>query len=410
MHFTQKIFYFVLFLLSSNSFGTDCNSDCRKNCETTYTVNLGFRKVTKTATDPFCHARCIAEKELACATGITSCDMWRSNPQTVAGYRATIELIQRANRQDWRPQDEHDCQMWVDQAASLGTAAGAAKTAYSAYQNGVRAALAVNKASVISYIVSEGAKHFMHCACSAASYVESGSSGGATAVPTNDHYYISRVRKSDSSWAEKHGAAGNRNSLRQDVTNLIGNGSAYLERSGYVSSRGPTLTEVICDDRARFALGNGGESMTAVFKEVKKDGWDRCLFKMSNTHFRRTQDVPIFDRYFINLRSNQGGRWSLRKGATSRQATLDRDAKNLLNAPESARSSAKYSSTRTTRATVQCHKDGRNHHFESVGKGDASLIKVLAKVNGKGFGGCTFSVDDIGFSNFDSALDNNRDD
>ncbi len=384
---------------------TDCNSDCRKNCTSSATV-LGR---TKTWVDGLCHARCISEKELACSTGFTSCDTWKVSGVSPYFY-AAIKSIEEANRQEWRPHDEHDCQMGIDQLASAGTAGGAGSRLYTAYEYGVKAALAVNKATVISYLVTEGVKHFLHCACSSANYVEAGSgnSGTSPSTPGRDTYYVSRMRKSDGKWAERQGKAPNRNTLLNEVNGIMNNRWEHSQ-SGYFDASQRTITEAECEEGHRFYIENGGtSSLTACFNDVKARGWTACLFRVRNTRYG-VNNVPIADRYYSSMASSRGG-WSLHHGPNSDAANIKQKTQNGVSGNISGEKSGRYSSSRRTITRTGCDisssSSGGLTTSESVvyltsGKGDGSLTKAFKIAQDKGYSGCVFKVEDVGFSSLD---------
>ena len=139
---------------------TTCETNCSSACEVGYNYPCPtWRNPGRTCRghtlDPACKARCEIEREIECRTGLNGCSLWSANPAWVGirdGLRSYASQGLTAGK----------C---ADIVKLGGTAAGVAGAAYTAYVEGIMAALEVNP---VGLVIAKGVEHGAICACRSA--------------------------------------------------------------------------------------------------------------------------------------------------------------------------------------------------------------------------------------------------
>lgn len=136
---------------------TTCETNCSASCQVSYNYPCPtWRNPGRTCQghqlDPLCKVRCEAERELECNSGVNACAIWETNPQ----WLATREVLRTYAG------DGLTTEKCVEIVKLGGGAAGAGQAIYTAYVEGIKAALELNPAAIVA---GKGAEHGAICAC-----------------------------------------------------------------------------------------------------------------------------------------------------------------------------------------------------------------------------------------------------
>jgi hypothetical protein len=380
---TLSISFFVAALLAPISLrATDCKTDCEGHFDQWYQ-----------APDL---ARCQAEREVACKTGVTTCDIWNYNPATIGLYQTAILAVETANRNTSWPATANDCHSIVDLGQKASSTMGAAKFAIQVWETGFKAAQILNEASVLGAVVAEGVKSFAHCACTNAKY-ETPEEHKAE----NDRYSVSIFNGRWTVWRGANSEQSRKNLLQNALNDV---GGKYESRFTSVYGSGVrTLTEGLCDEGSYWVASRGEESSKMAAEELKNRGWGHCLFRTRN--FAAQSPTGLNDIYYISL-GRRDGKWALRWADSSDKANAKQIAETTMGGSWDTAESAFFSSTRPTLTYLTCTDvpktvDGVTSQASSIqsfaGYGLRSLSKAFEKASSVPNSTCTFQTRDAGF-------------
>lgn len=374
----------ILLLFAGSGWATDCNADCESHFDKWYQgPDL---------------TRCQAEREIACKTKLTTCDIWRYNPQTTTFYYAAIEGINLSNRKTGWPMTANDCHAAADLGSTAASAAGGAKFLYQVWQTGLKASEILSEATVVSAAVSEMVKSFVHCACTHAKYVKVEEEA---AEEGNDKFFVSMFNDKWTLWRGANNVQ-NRKALLDKAISEVG--GTYKKRiRGSFSSHKRTLTEAICHENTYWAIDTGEASQHKAFTEAKSKGWKQCLFRTRNF----PQGEPkVSDRFFCSV-ARKDGAWWMKTGSIAEKEEVIAEAKAKLGGKYDTIRTGRFSSGRSTSTFASCSKKPEvsgdlliqdSVIFLNSGFGYRSIDRALEIVKRKYSGqSCFFDTNDVDF-------------